>query len=101
MTVQDLGRPGLGRFGVSPGGAMDALALRVANRLVGNPDGAAALEITGPGAELRFHDPAPFAIAGADLDAALDGHSVAPWAAQATSRTTMSPPTTVERKPEA
>jgi antagonist of KipI len=80
MTVQDLGRPGLGRFGVSPGGAMDPLALRVANRLVGNADGAAALEITGAGAELRFEAPLDFAIAGADLGAALDG-PVAPWRA--------------------
>jgi antagonist of KipI len=72
-TVQDLGRPGLGRFGVSPSGAMDPLALLVANRLVGNPDGAAALELTGPGAELRFVADLTFALAGGDLGAALDG----------------------------
>jgi biotin-dependent carboxylase-like uncharacterized protein len=75
MTVQDLGRPGLGRFGVSPAGAMDPLALRVANRLVGNDDGAPALEVTGPGAELRFLADTVFALAGADLGAALDGRS--------------------------
>jgi len=75
-TVQDLGRPGLGRFGVSPAGAMDPLALRVANRLVGNADGTPALELTGPGAELRFLEAATFAIAGADLGAALDGAPV-------------------------
>jgi antagonist of KipI len=74
LTVQDLGRPGLGRFGVSPGGAMDPLALRVANRLVGNADGAAALELTGPGVELRFLDDTAFAVTGADLGAMLDGH---------------------------
>jgi biotin-dependent carboxylase-like uncharacterized protein len=78
VTVQDLGRPGLGRFGVSPGGAMDPLALRVANRLVGNPDGAPALELTGPGAELRFLAAGSFALAGADLGAELDGQPVAP-----------------------
>jgi biotin-dependent carboxylase-like uncharacterized protein len=77
-TVQDLGRPGLGRFGVSPAGAMDPLALRVANRLVGNEDGAPALELTGPGTELRFLAEATFAIAGADLGASLDGQPVAP-----------------------
>jgi biotin-dependent carboxylase-like uncharacterized protein len=76
LTVQDLGRPGLGRFGVSPGGAMDPLALRLANRRVGNADGAAALEITGPGVELRFLDQTMFAIAGADLAATLDGRAV-------------------------
>jgi antagonist of KipI len=76
-TVQDLGRRGLGRFGVSPAGAMDPLALRVANRLAGNDDGAAALEITGPGAELRFVDEAVWAAAGADLGASLDGRPAA------------------------
>ena len=45
-TVQDLGRPGLQRYGVSVGGAMDALSLRVANSLVGNDESDAALEIT-------------------------------------------------------
>ncbi|MEY3775171.1 MAG: hypothetical protein RLZZ129_1951, partial [Verrucomicrobiota bacterium] len=45
-TVQDLGRPGLRAIGVPAGGAMDALALRLANLLVGNPENAAGLEIT-------------------------------------------------------
>jgi antagonist of KipI len=80
-TVQDLGRPGLGRFGVSPAGAMDPLALRVANRLVGNDDGAAALELTGPGAELRFAEAATFALGGGDLGAELEGQPVALWRA--------------------
>jgi biotin-dependent carboxylase-like uncharacterized protein len=77
-TVQDLGRPGLGRFGVSPGGAMDPLALRVANRLAGNDDGAAALELTGPGTELRFAVAGAFALAGADLGALLDERPISP-----------------------
>ncbi len=45
-TVQDLGRPGWGAWGVPPSGALDVEALRLANRLVGNPTDAAALEIT-------------------------------------------------------
>jgi biotin-dependent carboxylase-like uncharacterized protein len=77
LTVQDLGRPGLGRFGVSPAGAMDPLALRVANRLVGNADGAPALELTGPGAELLFVEETTFALAGGDLGAELAGQPVA------------------------
>jgi antagonist of KipI len=81
-TVQDLGRPGLGRFGVSPSGAMDPLALRVANRLAGNPDGAAALELTGPGAELAFVVDVRFALAGGDLGATLDGTPLAPTGAE-------------------
>lgn len=78
-TVQDLGRPGLGRFGVSPSGAMDPLALRLANRLAGNPEGAPALELTGPGAEVRFLRATTFAIGGADLGATVDGVGVSPW----------------------
>ncbi|HQQ78728.1 MAG TPA: biotin-dependent carboxyltransferase family protein [Thermoanaerobaculia bacterium] len=45
-TVQDLGRPGWGAWGVPASGALDEEALRLANRLVGNPEDAAALEIT-------------------------------------------------------
>jgi biotin-dependent carboxylase-like uncharacterized protein len=72
-TVQDLGRPGHGRFGVSASGAMDRLAHRLASRLVGNAESAAALELTGAGCELLFLGAVRFALAGADLDAALDG----------------------------
>jgi biotin-dependent carboxylase-like uncharacterized protein len=72
-TVQDLGRPGYGRFGVSVSGAMDHLAHRLANHLVGNAGTAAALELTGAGCELLFIGAVRFALAGADLDAALDG----------------------------
>ncbi|HEY0708237.1 MAG TPA: biotin-dependent carboxyltransferase family protein [Polyangia bacterium] len=71
-TIQDLGRPGLGRFGVSPSGPMDPFAHRLANALVGNPPSAAALEITGPGTVVRFLRAQRFAIAGADLAATLD-----------------------------
>ncbi len=54
-TVQDLGRAGWRACGVPAGGAMDPWAARAANRLVGNPDGAALLEIllAGTGAALR------------------------------------------------
>jgi biotin-dependent carboxylase-like uncharacterized protein len=78
-TVQDLGRPGMGRFGVSPSGAMDPLALRVANRLVDNPDGAAALEITAVGPEIEFGARTRFALAGGNLSAALDARALAVW----------------------
>jgi antagonist of KipI len=77
-TVQDRGRPGLGRFGVSPSGAMDPLAHRLANRLLGNDESAATLEVTGPGCELVFLRATSFALAGADLDAALDGEPLEP-----------------------
>ena len=54
-TVQDLGRPGHESSGVSPGGAVDRHALRVANLMVGNEEGAAALEICIRGPVLKFH----------------------------------------------
>jgi len=51
-TVEDLGRRGVGRFGVPSGGAFDAVALVAANRLVGNAAGAAGIEVTLRGPEL-------------------------------------------------
>jgi KipI family sensor histidine kinase inhibitor len=64
-TVQDLGRPGLGHLGVPHAGAADAASLRRANRLVGNPDGAAGLELTLGRAVLRFPGGAWVAVTGA------------------------------------
>ena len=56
-TVQDLGRPGQGAIGVAPSGAMDTLALRVANLCVGNQEGAPGIEFTLTGPTLGFeHD---------------------------------------------
>lgn len=81
LTVQDLGRPGARRYGVPPGGAMDAFALAAANRLVANPPGAAGLELTAGGAELRLARGALLALAGADLGATLDGRPLPLWTA--------------------
>lgn len=67
-TVQDLGRRGCRASGVPLSGAMDAFALRVANALVGNPDGAAALELTLSGPELEFAVDALVALGGAECD---------------------------------
>ena len=64
-TVQDLGRTGYQRFGMPVGGAMDPIALCLANRLVGNADGAAALEITVKGPEVLFVSDAIVALTGA------------------------------------
>jgi biotin-dependent carboxylase-like uncharacterized protein len=77
-TVQDRGRFGYQRFGVPVSGAVDAIALRVANLLVGNPQGAAALEITALGPKLRFPAEAVVALTGAEVQAGLDGRPV-PW----------------------
>ncbi len=67
-TVQDLGRPGFASMGVPTGGAADTLSLRIANRLVGNPDNAAGLEMTLIGDVLEFRDDALIAFAGVDAD---------------------------------
>lgn len=64
-SVQDLGRPGLQRHGVSPGGAMDRFAARVANLLVGNDENEPVLEMSLLGAELRFEADAVVAVGGA------------------------------------
>jgi biotin-dependent carboxylase-like uncharacterized protein len=52
-TVQDLGRPGLSHLGVSPSGAADRTAHRLANRLVGNPESDATIEVTLGGLSVR------------------------------------------------
>jgi biotin-dependent carboxylase-like uncharacterized protein len=69
-TVQDAaGRPGRGRFGIPVGGAMDVVAARRANRLVGNRGGEPVLEITLHGPTLEFVTAAHVGLAGADLGA--------------------------------
>jgi urea carboxylase len=67
-TIQDpRGRPGLGRFGIPVGGAADRAAARLANRLVGAPEGAPLLELTVAGPTLVVDVPAHVALTGADL----------------------------------
>lgn len=78
-TVQDLGRPGLQRQGIPVGGAMDRHALRVANLLVGNDEGAAGLELTLVGPTLTISGDALIAVCGADLAARLDGCELPLW----------------------
>jgi biotin-dependent carboxylase-like uncharacterized protein len=78
-TVQDLGREGFGPMGVSPSGAADPISLRLGNRLVGNAEGAAALEMTLLGGAFLFPEGAIVALAGSDFGASLDGAPVCPW----------------------
>ncbi|MDO5641640.1 MAG: biotin-dependent carboxyltransferase family protein [Paracoccus sp. (in: a-proteobacteria)] len=75
-TVQDLGRDGYWHQGLGRAGAMDALALAVANLLLGNDRGVAGLEIPLTPARLRFTRKGAFAIAGAACRAKLDGISL-------------------------
>ncbi len=79
-TIQDYpGRLHYWDVGVPPSGPMDALAFRVANRLVGNTDQHAGLECTMVGPTLRFHMATVIAITGAPSDVTLDGVPVPMW----------------------
>lgn len=78
-TVQDRGRPGFRRFGVSHAGALDPLAADAANAAVGNAGDAALLECTSGGPVLRFLAATRFAIAGADLGATLERADLGLW----------------------
>ena len=76
-TVQDLGREGFGPIGVSPSGAADPISLRLGNRLVGNAESAAGLEMTLLGGTFLFPQGAILALTGSDFGATLDGAAVA------------------------
>jgi biotin-dependent carboxylase-like uncharacterized protein len=80
-TVQDLGREGFCPLGVSASGAADALSLRIGNRMVGNAEGAAGLEMTLLGGTFLFPEGAVGALAGSDFGASLDGKPVELWTA--------------------
>lgn len=78
-TVQDLGREGFGPMGVSASGAADAVSLRIGNRLVGNPEAAAALEMTLVGGVFTFERAAVIAVTGADFGASVGGVMLPIW----------------------
>lgn len=78
-TVQDEGRMGFRRYGVSVGGVMDSFAARAANILVGNSRREAVIEITMAGPELRFQKDQLISLCGADLSAAVDRQRVPLW----------------------
>jgi urea carboxylase len=81
-TIQDYpGRVGYWHVGVPPSGPMDMLAFRLANRLVGNPENAAGLEITITGPTLRMDCDTVIAVCGADFGATLDGQPLPSWQA--------------------
>ena len=76
-TVQDLGRPGQARWGVSPSGAADRRSLRLANRLVANHESAAGLECTLGGLAARAHGELVVAVTGAPARVTVAGREVA------------------------
>lgn len=85
-TVQDLGRYGYQRYGVPVSGAMDSFALKIANLLVGNDEGAAGLEVTIVGPTLRFLIDAVVAVTGGDLRPMLGDVMLPMWEATAVFR---------------
>ncbi|NPC57214.1 5-oxoprolinase subunit C family protein [Caenimonas soli] len=78
-TVQDLGRLGELRWGVGSSGAMDPLALAAGNLLLGNDEGAAAIEVPVFPFQVRFTADCAFAVTGADCAARLDDVALLPW----------------------
>lgn len=78
-SIQDLGRPGFFHLGIPIGGAMDRLALRAANALVGNAEDMACLEAVFMGPEIEFMDNMLIAITGADMPVKIDGKDVPSW----------------------
>ena len=79
-TVQDRGREGYYHVGVPPSGALDQRSLVAANLLVGNPEGAAALECAYLGPELVFEEAGVVAVTGAELEPRLNGEARPRWA---------------------
>jgi antagonist of KipI len=75
-SVQDPGRTGFRQFGVTTSGALDSFGLRVANLLVGNDEGAAGLEITLGGLQLRFEDERIVAWCGGEFDVQIGSRAL-------------------------
>ncbi|HTR42524.1 MAG TPA: urea carboxylase [Pseudomonadales bacterium] len=79
-SIQDYpGRIKFWSIGVPPSGPMDDYAFRVANKLVGNPETAAGLELTLSGPTLKFNRDTTIALTGAEMKATLDGNPVSFW----------------------
>lgn len=78
-SVQDLGRFDQYRFGVGTSGAMDDVALRAGNIMLGNDENAAAVEIPMMPFRLRFDRNIAFALTGAAVEAEIAGRAIPPW----------------------
>lgn len=78
-SVQDLGRFDQYRFGVGTSGAMDDVALRAGNMILGNDENAAGIEIPMTPFKLRFDRDMAFALTGADVVAEIGGRAIPSW----------------------
>jgi allophanate hydrolase len=80
VTIQDVGRPDLMRYGVPASGPMDRLAFAVANAALGNPTGAPAIEISLGGLTLSCEGaPVGFAVAGGGFIVERGGEKAGSW----------------------
>ncbi len=82
LTVQDLGRRGSQRYGVSVSGALDLQAAVIANRLVGNATTSAVLESTFGGVSIKFSQQMKVAVTGAEVMVEVNGFPIATWETQ-------------------
>ena len=80
-TLQDFGRFGWQRAGISASGAMDAVAMHIANRLAGNAPGVAVIEAAMTGLAFSADVPLRIALAGAEGAFTIAGAPAAPWRA--------------------
>jgi len=71
-TIQDLGRFGFQQYGMPVSGAMDSCALRIGNRLLGNEENEAAIEISAPGISLEVLDQTVIATTGANFNPTIN-----------------------------
>lgn len=78
-TVQDLGRYGFGKYGVPPSGALDPFSLRMANLLVGNPEGSAGIEVTLMGFRARILTNVAVAVTGGNLQPEVNNETLPMW----------------------
>ena len=80
-TIQDLGRFGFQQYGMIVSGAMDSYALRVGNRLLGNEENKAGIEISTPGLSLEVLNQTVIAITGANFNPTINNFSAPMWEA--------------------
>jgi len=80
-TIQDLGRFGFQQYGMPVSGAMDSYALRIGNRLLGNEENEAGIEISTPGLSLEVLNQTVIAITGANFNPTINSFSVPMWEA--------------------
>lgn len=75
-TIQDAGRFGFQQLGINPGGAMDIMAMKIGNALVGNSMEEAVLEMHFPAAKIEFDQTVLIALSGADFGATINNDNI-------------------------